>query len=130
MRTIFLTAVVIFLSFVVSAQDNLSQVQKKLEAGDFATAKADLSKILTADPKNKTALNLRGEARAGLGDCYGAISDYTYALELDSTFAEALNNRGQAKVNLGDDEAGIEDFTKALRHNSRLVEAYTNRGLA
>ena len=108
MRIILLIPFIIFSSILASAQDSFTAVQKKLTARDFSGAKADLTKILTADPKNKIALNLRGEARAGLEDFYGAISDYTYALELDSTYVPALNNRGQAKVSSAADETFAE----------------------
>src|SRR5687768_4789257 len=130
MRSLNLITILLFSFFVSPAQDILSQARKNLDAGKFQDAKADLSKIIDSDPKNKQALNLRGQARAGLGDLYGAISDYTYALDIDSTFAEAFNNRGQAKVNLGDEVAAIEDFDKALRFNPKYTEAFTNRGLA
>src|SRR5688572_30165619 len=123
MRTVYFTTFFIFSVLLLRGQDKLDQARKKLDAGNFQQAKADLSAIIEADPKNKAALNLRGQARAGLEDLYGAISDYTYALEIDSTFAEALNNRGLAKVALGDDEAGIEDFNKAIRFNSKFTEA-------
>src|SRR5688572_23988485 len=120
MRKIQPTLLFILASFLTYAQDSLEPAKKKLKAGDFSGAKSDLTKILDTNPKNKEALNLRGEARAGLSDFYGAISDYTYALEVDSTFAIALNNRGEAKLNLGDDESSIADFNKAIRFNPAL----------
>ena len=52
----------------------LEAAQKKIAASDFAGAKADLTKIIEANPKNKFALDLRGKARTGLLDFYGAIS--------------------------------------------------------
>lgn len=66
----------------------LDAARKKIEAGEFANAKADLTKIIEANPRNKVALNLRGQAKAGLSDFYGAIGDYNFALETDSTYAE------------------------------------------
>ena len=85
MRQVFLIFCLVgpFLSFAQDAQ--LEAAKKKIQAGDFAGAKADLTKIIDATPKNKAALNLRGEARSGLTDFYGAISDLTFALEIDST---------------------------------------------
>src|SRR5436190_6268271 len=94
----------------VSAQDQLDNARKKIKAGDYAGAKADLTKVIEGNAKNKLALNLRGEARLGLQDFYGAIGDFTNALENDSTYADAYNNRGEAKMALGDDEGSIEDF--------------------
>ena len=67
------------------AQDQLETAKKKLAAGDFTGAKADLSKILEATPKNKIALNLRGQARAGLDDLYGAIGDCAPAFGMVGT---------------------------------------------
>src|SRR5688500_2119240 len=81
---------------VLYAQDQLLNVVKtKIDAKDFEGAKTDLKKIIEADPKNKGAYNLRGVARMGLNDFYGAIGDFNVALEIDSTFAESWNNRGE-----------------------------------
>ncbi|HCR54515.1 MAG TPA: hypothetical protein DIW27_08875, partial [Cytophagales bacterium] len=75
-----------FISFSQNADPALESARKKLEAKDFTGAKSGLSKIIDANSKNKTALSLRGQARMGLQDFYGAISDFTFALEVDSTF--------------------------------------------
>src|SRR5690242_12784218 len=93
-----------FVIIALQAQDPLEAARKKIQANDFSGAKAELTKILDANAKNKQALNLRGTARMGLEDYYGAIGDFNSALEIDSTFAEALNNRGESKMALGDDE--------------------------
>ena len=62
----------LFISFVLVCQIALSQdvesIKKKLNDGDYKTAKADLSNILQKDGKNKTALQLRAEAKMGLED--------------------------------------------------------------
>src|SRR5690242_17052417 len=111
MKKIYILFPVLLISLFLRGQDQaLEAAKKKLQAGDYAGAKADLTKVIDSNPKNKIALNLRGQARAGLDDLYGAIGDYTYALEIDSTYADALNNRGEAKMNLGDDEAAITDL--------------------
>ena len=105
MRKLTGTVLFLFLSSAAFCQDQqLDAAKKKIEAGDFANAKTELTKIIDANPRNKIALNLRGQAKAGLSDFYGAIGDYNFALETDSTYAEALNNRGEAKMALGDDE--------------------------
>src|SRR5262245_34724802 len=101
----------------------LDAAKKKVDAGDFAKAKAELTKFIEANPRNKIALNLRGQSKAGLSDFYGAIGDYNFALETDSTYAEALNNRGEAKMALGDDEGAVFDFDKAIKFNPKYSEA-------
>jgi tetratricopeptide (TPR) repeat protein len=106
-------ALIILLQVVFSigfSQDSLDPIRKKIQAKDYAGAKADLSKLIDANPKNKIALNLRGTVRLNMDDLYGAIADFTYALEIDSTYAEALNNRGEAKMNLSDDDGAIADL--------------------
>src|SRR6187551_1659008 len=85
------------ISFYVSAQDvQLEAARKKFQAGDYAGAKAALTPLIESNPKNKAALILRGQSKAGLNDFYGAIGDYNFALETDSTLSEALNYRGEA----------------------------------
>ena len=66
--------------FAQQADLQLEAVRKKIDAEKFEEAKADLTKIVNSNPRNKVALNLRGEARIGLLDFYGAISDLTVAL--------------------------------------------------
>ena len=92
-RNILLTLLLVWIVSAAYAQDPLDAAKKKIEKKDFAGAKADISKILAANPKNKQAFVLSGQARWGLEDFYGAIGDYTYALEIDSTLAEAWNDQ-------------------------------------
>jgi tetratricopeptide (TPR) repeat protein len=120
----------LFCTLAAQSQDVLEASKKKIAAGDFGGAKADLTKFISANSKNKVAFSLSGQARLGLEDFYGAIGDFTYALEIDSTFSEAWNHRGSAKVALGDDEGAILDFDKAIKFNSKYTEAYSNRGFA
>src|SRR3989337_767883 len=65
MRTTQLTLLFTLASFLTYAQESLEPARKKLQSGDFAGVKSDLTKIIDSNPKNKEALNLRGEARAG-----------------------------------------------------------------
>jgi len=83
-------------------------VGKKFAAKDFTGAKEDLTKSLQANPKNKIALDLRGQTRVILGDLYGAITDFTVALEFDSTYADALNHRGDANDNAEHGQEGAQ----------------------
>ena len=67
----------------MQAQDQLLETAKaKIESKDFEGAKNDLKKVIDAAPKNKHAFNLRGLARMGLSDFYGAIGDFNAALEI------------------------------------------------
>ena len=62
------------------AQDlQIEAAKKKIESNDFAGAKTDLTKIITANPRNKIALNLRGLVQISMSDFYGAIGDFNFA---------------------------------------------------
>src|SRR5689334_1019093 len=97
--------------------DPVADAKRKFDNKDFTGAKADLTKIINADAKNKKAFVLRGRVRMALEDYYGAIGDLNSALEMDSTQADAFNYRGEAKINLGDDDGAIADLNKAIRFN-------------
>jgi predicted Zn-dependent protease len=72
MKLLSILGALIFLSCEVLGQDaQLDAVRKKMQANDLAGAKADLTKFLDSNPKNKAALNLRGQVRVGLNDYYG-----------------------------------------------------------
>ena len=84
MKIVIWTVLFLLLSRSVFCQDpQLDAAKKKIEAGEFSKAKADLTKVIETNPRNKIALNLRGQAKAGLNDFYGAIGDYNFALEAD-----------------------------------------------
>jgi len=102
----------------------LDVAKRKIASANFVEAKADLIKLLEANPKNKTAYIMRGHTKMNLRDFYGAIGDFNFALDIDSTLAEAFNYRGEAKVNLGDDQGAIADLDKAIRFNGKYTEAY------
>ena len=62
-------------TFLYAQDPQLDAAKAKIDAKDFEGAKADLKKLIDASPKNKHAFNLRGIARTGLSDFYGAIGD-------------------------------------------------------
>jgi len=114
---------ILFSTLAFGQTDPLEVARKKITTKDFAGAKADLTKVIEKNPKNKDAFTLRGRARMGLQDFYGAIGDLNFALDIDSTFAEALNFRGESKVNLGDDSGAIADLQLFYNVGLRLCSA-------
>src|SRR3981189_1133290 len=94
----FASCFILFSTLAMGQADPLEAARKKMTSKDFAGAKADLTKVIESNPRNKDAFTLRGRARMGLQDFYGAIGDFNFVLEIDSTFAEALNFRGESKV--------------------------------
>jgi len=118
------------ISVALSAQTSDAQLEgarKKMDAKDFVGAKADLTKIIEASPKNKNAFTLRGRSRMALGDYYGAIGDFNFTLEMDSTLADALNYRGEAKINLGDNDGAITDLDKAIKYQETTIGTKRHR---
>jgi tetratricopeptide (TPR) repeat protein len=119
MKKIFLGFLLLpFLCNSQTIDQSLDVAKRKIASRNYIEAKADLTKLIEANPKNKNVFTLRGRAKMGLQDYYGAIGDFNFALDIDSTFAEALNYRGEAKVSLGDDDGAITDLDKAIRFNS------------
>src|SRR5262245_48744205 len=114
----------------IAQTDVIETAKKKIQANDFKTANSDLTTFLQTNPKNKTALTVRGQARIGMEEFYGAIGNRKFAMEQDTIYSDALSYRGEAKMNLDDDDGAIIDFNKAIKFNPKLADAYTNRGLA
>src|SRR5690606_34680002 len=117
-------------ALLLAQSDPLASVKQKMDTGDFAGARALLNSVLETDPKNKSALTLRAEARMGQDEYYGAITDLSYEIELDSADSQARNLRGEAKMLLRNDEGEIDVFEKSIRLIPNFPDAYTNRGLA
>src|SRR5687768_15114357 len=88
------------LSFGQDAQ--VDAARKKFDGKDYKGAKEELTRIISANGRNKAALILRGRTKAALEDYYGAIGDFNFALELDSTSYEPYFLRAEAKMALGD----------------------------
>ena len=63
----------------------------RLNAGDAAGARKDLSTFLKAFPRHAKALEFLGRAKYKLGDVKGAEADFAKALALDSSLASTLN---------------------------------------
>jgi len=58
-------------------------------------------------------MQIRGLAKAKLGDYKGAISDYNKAIELNPKLADAYYDRGVVKLLLGQKDSGCLDLYKA-----------------
>ena len=72
------------------ADQVLDAAKRKIAARNYVEAKAELTKFIGTNPKDRNAFTLRGRSRIGLQDYYGAIGDFNFALEIDSTWAEAF----------------------------------------
>lgn len=96
--------------------------------GYYTSARDAFDTAVRQEPRNATAFNNRGVARARLGDLNGAVLDYTRAMELAPTDAETVFNRGNAYAAAGNLPAAISDFTTAVTLRPGYSQAYFNRG--
>src|SRR5579862_9266913 len=69
---------------------------------------------LALDPKNLTALNLRGNAYLSLGESAKAVADFSRAIELSSSNPEAYRFRARAYAMQHLDRLAIADFNRAI----------------
>jgi tetratricopeptide (TPR) repeat protein len=92
------------------------------EAGDWDTAVAKYSEVLSLKPGVAAALAGRGgallrkgQAHFKLGDLDGAIEDYNKKLALAPADGKALCGRGEARLKKGDRDGAITDFEFATK---------------
>ncbi len=160
-RTIFLLAVMVA-GLTARAQTdfqyyNLALV--KYNMSDYQGAITDLTKAVSHNPDNFSALVLRGSAKYNLEDYGGAIEDYTRAIgiisgekkepvkltiydqqgniisshdtrEPDPNLAVPYYNRALARVAAGYYREAVDDFSIALENGSDEIGTYFNRGIA
>ena len=87
-----------------------------------------LTAQLRAEPDNRRAHFLRGNAYLDNGYYQAAIDDYSRAIDLQPD-AVAYNNRGIAYRNLKDPQRAIADYRQALMLDIDYRDAYNNLGL-
>ncbi len=108
-----------------------SRIQRgwvRLEAGDFAGARADFETVVRMRPDIPAAWDYLAEARHMLGDCAGALRDATRAIELAPGEARAWITRGLAKSRLRDYDGARADYDHAIELRPEMPEPFINRG--
>jgi tetratricopeptide (TPR) repeat protein len=86
--------------------------------------------LLSRDKPSAALYDLRGLARANLGDYQGAIEDQTLALALQPGSAPLLARRGAHYLVAGAPRLALRDFQAAIRLDESDPDAYLGRGLA
>jgi tetratricopeptide (TPR) repeat protein len=74
---------------------------------------SSLSEVISRNPNDAGALNLRGAAYARAGRFSEAIRDFDRAIQLDPNLAAAFLNRGLASRQAGRNDAAMNDFNRA-----------------
>jgi Ca-activated chloride channel homolog len=114
-------------------QQLLSQAQKNLDDGDFASAEAKLRRVIASDPKNTEARYNLGNAYYGMGKNAEAGKRYIQAAEVAQTKGEKhkiYHNLGNVFMNEKQYRAAVEAYKNALRNNPRDEETRYNLALA
>ena len=89
-----------------------------------------LTAQIHANPTDKRAYFLRGNAYLDQRSFQLAIDDYSRAIELDSQDPVTYNNRGVAYRSCAQPERAIADYHRALALDETYRDAYNNLGLA
>jgi tetratricopeptide (TPR) repeat protein len=100
---------------VVEEGEGLEAIQAKMDAGNYAAAKADLAAVLAEDDEDAEAHFKMGLALFNLGDYETAKAHFTRSLALEPDRAAAVHhNLGVLAYQLGDMETALAEFQSAL----------------
>ena len=109
----------------------LSRANAYLYKPNFQAALADANKAAEFTvPKMDDVYNIRGTAKAALGDREGAISDCNRALKINPKNALAYNNRANNKLGKRDYSGALADCNKSISLDPSTALPYYNRGFA
>jgi tetratricopeptide (TPR) repeat protein len=86
--------------------------------------------LLSREKPSAALFDLRGLARANLGDYEGAIEDQTLAIALQPDSAPLLARRGAHYVVAGAPRLALRDFQRAIKLDESDPDSYLGRGLA
>lgn len=114
-------------------QELLSQAQKNIEKGDFASAEAKYRKVIGRDPKNTEAKYNLGNLYYSMGKSNEAQKRYIQAIETAQSKSEKhkiYHNLGNVFMNEKQYRPAVEAYKNALRNNPTDDETRYNLALA
>ena len=100
------------------------------QLGELKKAIDSYDQAIEINPKDASAYNNRGIAKAQSDDFHNAIADFNQAIEINPKDEGAYHNRGIAKDQSGDFHNAIADFNQAIKINPKYANAYHSRGIA
>src|SRR5262249_45825977 len=89
---------------------------------------ASLTEVVTRNPNDAQAYNVRGSVLGRAGRNQEALADFNRAVELDPNYAQAYANRGQVHRQMNRQEAALADYNKALSLDQNYAAAFLGRG--
>lgn len=115
--------------------DGLMQsARAAIDAGDYATAIADLRQVVAEERRNADALNLLGYASRKSGALDQAAEYYDAALSIDPDHLGALEYQGELFIMTGDIDAAranlarLVDLCGSCEEQEDLAEALAQAG--
>lgn len=113
-----MTTILLMLAFVVAgqlhAQSSLDDAVAAYERNEYPSVIRITTSILKKEPKNTTALLLRGVSRMSMKDPK-ACEDGEKLLKIDSTILDAFLFLGECRQRNGDLNGGIDVLKRALK---------------
>lgn len=113
-----------------SAADLVKQARAHAAGKEHGKALAALNEALRLDPKNVSALFLRGEVHGILDKQSEAVADYTRILKLDPSAVEALDLRGSAHFKAGRVVESAADFDGFIKARPEAFNGHWRRGIS
>lgn len=89
---------------------------------------ASLSAVITQNPRDADALNLRGSAFGQAGEFQKAIADFNAAIAINPEFYQAYNNRALIHARMGKQQLALNDYNQAISIKPDYHSAYIGRG--
>lgn len=109
----------------------LNRANAYLYKPNFQAALMDANKAMELKvPQMDDAYNIRGTAKAGLGDFDAALADCNRALKINPSNALAYNNRSNNKLRRRDYSGALADCNKSMSLDANSALPYYNRGFA
>ena len=89
---------------------------------------ASISAVVSQNPRDANALNLRGTAYGQSGDYEKAIADFSAAIQVNPQYYQAYNNRALIYLRVGRLEQAMADYNQAISIKPDYAAAYVGRG--
>src|ERR1700682_1255130 len=90
---------------------------------------ASLTDVVTRNPTDPQAYNMRGTVLGQAGRPQDALADFNKAISLDPNYAQAYANRGLVQRQMNRLDQAIADYNKALAIDPSYAVAYLGRGI-
>src|SRR5690606_28152292 len=89
---------------------------------------SSLSSVVSQNPSDASAYNVRGTAYGKAGKLRQAIADFDKAIQLNPSFYQAYANRALVYRRQDKEQLALADYNRALQINPNYDVAYVGRG--